>query len=273
MIKCKTIAFALAKGGTTKTTSSINLGAALASLGYRVVLVDNDPQSNLTKALGHEPKAITHTLATKMMNTLDRTDGIPIEDCLIHCNTVDLLPSNQKLTIVEKRLTIESKSSLFTDDGDIPAELVMRKTLEPLRERYDFLLIDCPPSAGLLTINALAASDSVLIPMEAHFLGLEAVTQTLELISRVKSMLNPSLAVEGILLTKYQDRTTLCRGIRDSVSETYSSDFRIFEEPIAYSIKAAEQAVLGKSIFETEPHSKIASAYMSAAREVVSNAS
>ena len=272
-MNCKTIAFALAKGGTTKTTSTINIGAALAGQGYRVAVVDNDPQSNLTTALGYQPKTISYTLATKMMNTLDKADGIPVHDCMLHCNTFDLLPSNQKLTVVEKRLTVESKSSLFADEDDLPAELVMRKTLEPLREQYDFILIDCPPSTGLLTVNAMAASDSILIPMEAHFLGLDAISQTLELINRVKAQLNPSLTVEGILLTKYQDRTTLCRTTRNEVQEEYGEMLHVFSEPIAYSIKAAEQAVLGKSIFETEPHSRIAEGYMAAAREVISNAS
>jgi chromosome partitioning protein len=271
MISSKTIAFALAKGGTGKSTSSLNISAALASLGHKVVLVDNDPQGSLTIALGQEPKAIKHTLASKMQNLLDDSEGTPIQDCLIHCSTVDLLPSNQKLALVEKRLTIESKSTLFADDNALPSELVMRKALEPLRERYDYILIDCPPSAGMLTVNAMAASDSVLIPMESHFLGFEAIKQTLELIGRVKGSVNPTLQVEGILLTKFQDRTTLCRTIRDSVLEAYGENLHIFTEPIAYSIKAAEQAVIGASIFETDPRGKIAQGYMAAAREVIAH--
>ena len=209
MRTCKTIACALAKGGTGKSTSCINLGAALTAQGYKVAVVDNDPQSNLTTALGHEPKTIKHTLATKMLNVLDDSEGLPIADCLIPCGSVELLPSNQRLTLVEQRLTGESKSALLTGEGELPAELVMRKALEPLRELYDYILIDCLPSAGLLTINALAAADSVLIPMESHFLSFEAVKQTLELITRIRAAFNPTLDVEGILLTKYQDRTTL----------------------------------------------------------------
>ncbi|MDR0294514.1 MAG: AAA family ATPase [Oscillospiraceae bacterium] len=209
MKSCKVISCALAKGGTTKTTSTINIGAALTPLGYSVVAVDNDPQSNLTTALGHDPKSVRYTLASKMLNVLDDSDGPLMKDCLLPCNMLDLLPSNQKLALVEKRLTVKSKSSILAGQDDLPAELVMRKTLEPLREHFDYILIDCPPSAGLLTINAMAASDSVLIPMEAHFLGFEAIKQTLELILRVRAQLNPALDVEGILLTKFQDRTAL----------------------------------------------------------------
>jgi chromosome partitioning protein len=271
MINCKTICFALAKGGVGKTTSSINIGAALASQGYRVALIDNDPQGSLTTALGHEPRTQKHTLAAKMLNVLDDSEGKPIQESLLHCNMVNLLPSNQKLSLVEKRLTVESKSSLLAGDDELPTEMVMRKVLEPLRELYDYILIDCPPSAGLLTINAMASSDSVLIPMESHFLGLEAIKQTLELISRIKSSVNPNLRVEGILLTKFQDRTTLCRSIRDAVNETYGETLRIFPEPIAYSIKAAEQSVHGSSIFETNPNGKIAQGYLSAAKEVIAH--
>jgi chromosome partitioning protein len=271
MSTCKTIACALAKGGTGKSTSTINIGAALSAQGYKVAVVDNDPQSNLTTALGHEPKTIKHTLASKMLNVLDDTEGLPIADCMIPCGALDLLPSNQRLTLVEQRLTGESKSAIFTGEGELPAELVMRVALEPLREFYDYILIDCPPSAGLLTIDAMAASDSILIPMEAHFLGFEAVKQTLELIIRVRAAYNPKLDIEGILLTKYQDRTTLCRGIRNAVQETYGDTLRVFSEPIAYSIKAAEQSVCGTSIFETDPHGKIAHGYMSAAREVIAH--
>ena len=271
MRTCKTIACVLAKGGTGKSTSCINIGVALALQGHKVALIDNDPQGSMSTALGLVPKTIKHTLATKMLNVLDDSEGLPIADCLIPCGAVDLLPSNQRLTLVEQRLTGESKSALLTGEGELPAELVMRKTLEPLRELYDYILIDCQPSAGLLTINALAAADSILIPMESHFLSFEAVKQTLELITRIRAAFNPALAVEGILLTKYQDRTTLCRGIRNAVQETYGDTLCIFTEPIAFSIRAAEQSVCGESIFVTDPHGKIAHGYMAAAREVIAH--
>lgn len=271
MNTAKVIAVSLAKGGTGKSTSSINLAAALAAQGYKVCVVDNDPQGSMTTALGQEPKALKHTLASKMQNMLDDTEGILVEECLLHCNTVDLLPSNQKLALMEKRLTVESKSTLFADENELRSELVMRTVLEPLRELYQYILIDCPPSTGMLTVNALAAADSVLIPMESHFLGFEAIKQTLDLIARVKASVNPTLTIEGILLTKYQDRTNLCRTIRDSVLEEYGESLRIFSEPIAYSIKAAEQSVIGASIFDTDPHGKIAQGYMAAAREVIAH--
>ncbi|GHV36756.1 chromosome partitioning protein ParA [Clostridia bacterium] len=239
----KTISFTLAKGGTTKTTSTINLGAALAAQRHSVCLIDIDPQGNLSTALGYDPRNLKHTLY--------------------------LLPSNQKLGLVEKRLVMESGNSVFGDTA-IPAELVLRRVLEPLKQFYDYILIDCPPSVGLLTINALTASDSIILPMESHFLGFEAIKQTLDVVSRVKASFNPNLYIEGILLTKFQDRTTLCRSIRDSVYKTYGETFRVFEQPIAYSIKAAEQSVCGASIFETDPHGKIAAGYLSAAMEVIS---
>lgn len=271
MNKCKTISLSLAKGGTGKTTTAVNIGTALAAQGYKVALVDNDPQGSLSIALGQEPKLLKHTLASQMLNILDDSEGRNICDCLIPCGAVALLPSNPKLTLVEKRLTVESNSALFADPGEVPAELVLRKTLAPLREVYDFILIDCPPSTGMLTIGALAASDSVLIPMESHFLGFEAIKQTLDLITRVRNGINPSLRVEGIMLTKFQDRTTLCRTIHSSVWESYGETLYIFPEPIAYSIKAAEQTVIGRSIFETDPQGKIAQGYRAAAREVIAH--
>lgn len=271
MLKCHIMAVFLSKGGTGKSTSAINLAAALAAQGHAVCVVDNDPQGSMTTALGQEPKALKHTLASKMQNLFDDAEGIPVQGCLIRCGSVDLLPTNQKLSLVEKRLTVESKSALFADENDVPTELVMRKVLAPLRELYDYILIDCPPSTGMLTVNALSVADNVLIPMESHFLGFEAIKQTLELIGRIKSNINPSLQIEGILLTKFQDRTTLCRTIRASVIEEYGESLHVFSEPIAYSIKAAEQSVIGASIFETDPHGKIAQGYMAAAREVIAH--
>ncbi len=267
----RTVSFSLAKGGTTKTTSTINIAAALSKQGCKVAVIDNDPQSNLTTALGYDPTSIKQTLALKMLNTLDESDGMPIQDCMIHCNTFDLLPSNPKLSLVEKRLTVESNSSLLTGDNELPVELIMRKTLAPLTMLYDYILIDCPPSAGLLTINALSASDSVLIPLEAHFLGFEAVKQTLDLILRIKAKLNPKLDVEGILLTKYQSRTSLCQYIRNIVHEEYGKTLPVFSEPIPYSIKAAAQSVSGASIFEIDPNGNIAAGYMSAVKEMMAH--
>lgn len=271
MSKCNIMAVFLSKGGTGKSTSAINLAAALTAQGHSVCVIDNDPQGSMTTALGQEPKSLKYTLASKMQNLLDDTEAIPVIDCLIPCGAVDLLPTNQKLALIEKRLTVESKSSLFADENEIRSELVMREVLTPLRERYQYILIDCPPSTGMLTVNALSAADSVLIPMESHFLGFEAIKQTLELIGRIKSNINPSLQIEGILLTKFQDRTTLCRTIRNSVLEEYGESLHVFSEPIAYSIKAAEQSVIGASIFETDPHGKIAQGYMAAAREVIAH--
>ncbi len=157
-----------------------------------------------------------------MLNTLDESDGVPIQYCVIHCKAFDLLPSNPKLSLVEKRLTVESNSSFLTGDNELPAELVMRKTLAPLKDLYDYILIDCPPSAGLLTINALSASDSVLIPLEAHFLGFEAVKQTLDLILPQRSQrIKPQSANMTRSFTLLQMPKTL------SLSRSaYSSAFR-----------------------------------------------
>lgn len=271
MQNCKIISLVLAKGGVGKTTGTVNIGTALHAQGYKVAVVDNDPQGSLSTALGHEPKAIRYSLATKMLNILDESDGPAIEECLIPSGCVNLLPANQKLGLIEKRLIMESAGLTFSDGEEFPAALVMRRVLEPLRKLYDFVLIDCSPSVGMLTTNALAASDSVLLPMEAHFLGFDAVKPTLDVIDRVKKSYNPDLTVMGILLNKYQDRTTLCRRIRDSVLETYGENLHVFTEPIAYSIKAAEQTAHGASIFEIDPKGKVALGYMAAAREVIAH--
>lgn len=241
MKKCKTIAFTLSKGGVGKTTTTLNLGAALAVEGYRVCLVDNDPQGNLGIALGVNATALEHSLATLMLCVLE--GYMPdVESCIVKSGSLDLIPTSQKLNAIEKRLIMEKTQDILSDAAVKP-EHILKTVLSELQENYDYILIDCAPSLGMLTINALAASDSVILPMEAHYLSYEALGQTLNLINRVKSSINHALEAGGILLTKYQHRTSLCRSIKDTMYKTYGETVNIFAEPIPYSIKAAEQTV------------------------------
>ena len=271
---CTIYAISMAKGGVGKSVTSVNLGAALAMSGHRVAIVDNDPQGSLTLALGHDPQTIKCTLSNLMLSVLDTGEVEGLEQTIIPISdNLHLIPSNQKLIAIQNRLTAEkSGTGLFDDEGNVSPEDVLKTIIKPLHEKYNFILIDCAPSLSMLTINALVAADSTLLPVEAHYLGFEALGQILDAIRRIKVKLNPNLKVAGILLTKYQSRTVLCRNVKELIESEYGEAFRVFPEPVPFSIKAAEQAMHGASIFETDPDNQVATAYASLAREVMGHA-
>ena len=268
---CRIISVTLNKGGVGKTTTCINLGVALAKQGHSVLLVDLDPQGHLAVGLGYNPNKFKVTVANLLYSAID---GFPLQDdnILIPVSeNLDLLPSNRKLAAVSERLTFAKTQDRL--DDDIPqSEDVLKFVLSEYRNRYNYIIIDCQPNVSVLTRNALVAADSVILPIEAHYLAYEGLSETLDIISMIKKRFNPDLKIEGILLTKYQSRTNLCRKIRDDVEKAYAGTVNIFAEPVSYSIRAAEQSAVGMSIFDYDANSAVANAYTELAREVSMNA-
>lgn len=216
---CKVITVSNQKGGTAKTTSCVNLGIGLASAGKKVLLIDTDPQGSLSISLGYpEPDEMENTLATLMMNIVN-DEEFCLEDVLIHHEEgVDILPSNIELSAIEVSLV-----------NVMSRELILRQLVERVRDAYDFIIIDCMPSLGMMTINALACADAVLIPVQAAYLPVKGLQQLIKTISRVKRQLNPKLKIEGILLTMVDNRTNYAKDICSMVYEAYSSFLRAQE--------------------------------------------
>lgn len=254
----KIIALANQKGGVGKSTTTINLGAGLAKSGKKVLLIDADPQGNLTTMLGiHQPDELSATLAANLEKIildkpLDREEGI------LHCEEgVDLLPSNIELSATEVNLV-----------NTMSRETVLKTYLKEIRSSYDYILIDCMPSLGMLTLNALTAADSVIIPVQSHYLSAKGLEHLLKTIRKVQRQLNPKLQIEGILLTMTQSRTNFSKEIGELLRNTYGRNIHIFQSEIPFSIKGAEMSAYGKSIFSFEPKGRVAAAYENFTKEV-----
>ena len=262
-----TIAIANAKGGVGKTTTSVNLSAALVSLGYRVLLIDSDPQGHSTKALGIPSKSLKYTLVNLMYAVRDDTN---IEDyidrCIVKTKTIHVLPANKKLEGAAARFTAERN---LTEIDGLPVEFVMKRITSLCEGDYDYIIIDCRPSLDILTINALTAADEVIIPLQAHYLAEEGLDDILGTIKLIQDSLNSNLVIAGILLTMYQSHTNLCRSVSEDIMNRYGSELTIFE-PIKYSIKVAEHPAFGKRIFEYDASNPAAVGYAKLAEAVVS---
>ena len=258
---CRVIAVSNQKGGVGKTVSCVNLGIGLAQAGKKVLLIDADPQVSMTVSLGYpEPDEMEYSLATMMMNVVNDEQLNMDKTILHHKEGVDLIPANIELSAIEVSLV-----------NVMSRELILRTMVEQLRKFYDFIIIDCMPSLGMMTINALACADSVLIPVQAAYLPVKGLQQLIKTISRVKKQLNPKLKIEGILLTMVDNRTNYAKDISALVVENYGSKVRIFENSIPMSVRAAEISAEGVSIYEHDPNGKVASAYQSLTEEVLAD--
>lgn len=339
MSNCKVIALTNQKGGVGKTTTAVNLGVSLVQQGKKVLLIDADAQANLTMALGYNrPDDIPITLSTVMQNIIDDKTLDVSQGIIHHSEGVDLLPSNIEMSGFEVRLInamsrervlktyvnevkknydyvlIDCMPSLgmitinalaAADSVIIPTQphylsakglelllrsvsMVKRQINPKLRidgilmtmvmprtniskERYDYILIDCMPSLGMITINAFACADSILIPVQAAYLPVKGLEQLIKTIGKVKRQINPKLSIEGILLTMVDCRTNYAKDISALLIVNYGSKVKIFENSIPISVRAAEISAEGVSIYQHDPKGKVASAYQSLTEEVLGN--
>lgn len=258
---CKVIAVANQKGGVGKTTTTSNLGIGLANQGKRVLLIDADAQGSLTASLGFsEPDKINISLATIMANLINEVEMEPEYGILKHDEEIDLMPGNIELSGLEVSLV-----------NVMSRERILCNYIEQEREKYDYILIDCMPSLGMITINALAAADSILIPVQAAYLPVKGLEQLIKTIGKVKRQINPRLEIEGILLTMVDSRTNFARDISNLLIENYGNRVKIFKNSIPMSVRAAEISAEGISIYKHEPNGKVADAYHSLTEEVLDN--
>ena len=258
----KIIAIANQKGGCAKTNMTVNLGIGLARDGFRVAVVDNDAQGSLTASLGYvEPDDINVTLANIMLNVVNDEENVPGYGILHHEEGVDLMPASISLSGLEVSLV-----------NAMSRESILKQYLEPLKKEYDFIILDCMPSLGMLTVNALAASDQLIVPVQAQYLSAKGLEQLLQTVNKVKRQINPKLRIEGILLTMVDARTNNAKEIAGLIRETYGSRLKVFDVEIPRSVRAAEISAEGKSIFAHDPGGKVAAAYRELTKEVIRDA-
>jgi chromosome partitioning protein len=251
----RVIAVSSQKGGVGKTTTAINLGACLAQESRRVLLVDIDPQGNASSGLGINGNDQKTTIYEALINQVDLEGAIQATALA----NLDLVPSGQRLSGAEVELV-----------GMMARETRLRTLLAPVRSNYDFILVDCPPSLGLLTVNALTASDSVLIPLQCEYLALEGLTQLIGAIRLVQDHLNPGLRIEGVLLTMFDARLNLSQQVADEARKFFAE--RVYKTMIPRNVKLSEAPSFGKPIVLYDPHSTGAESYRELAKEVLDHA-
>ena len=285
--KATIIAVTNQKGGVGKSTTCENLGIGLAMEGKKVHLVDTDPQGSLTIvalllwlvvctacrfifarhadiaiSMGwQQPDELPTTLSTLMQKAMNDQSIQPGEGVLHHAEGIDLIPANIELAGLEVALV-----------NSMNREKMLKQVLDSAKREYDFILLDCMPSLGMLTVNALAAADAALIPVQAQYLSAKGLEQLLQTVQKVRRQINPKLKIEGILLTMTDSRTNYGKQISNLIRQAYGKHLKVFEQTIPRSVRAAETSAAGKSIFAYDPKGKVAEAYKSLAKEVLADA-
>ena len=260
--KATVIACVNQKGGTGKPPTCEKLGAGLVMNGKKVLLVDFDPQASLSISLGYpKPEELPVTIADMMKKVVDEKEIRPGEGILHHEEGMDLMPSSIELSGMEVALV-----------NTISRETVLKEYLESVKRDYDFVLLDCSPSLGMLTINAMAAADTLLIPVQASYLPAKGLEQLLQTVNKVRRQINPKLKIEGILLTMVDARTNDAKEISELIRNAYGGKIKVYDTEIPRSVRASEISKEGTSIFKHDPGGKVADAYRELTREVVKNA-
>lgn len=258
MRNCTVIALTNQKGGVGKTTTTVNLGVGLSKQGNRVLLIDNDPQASMTLSLGFKNPDDLYPTVTDIMKNIMEDGEITKEFSVLKSDEgVDVLPANLELCGIEVQLV-----------NEMSREMILKTYIDSIRDKYDYILIDCMPSLGMLTFNALVAADKVIIPTQPEYLSAKGLEQLIRTVNRVKKRMNPDLNIGGILLTMVDSRTLLARDVSMVIKQTFSNVTKVYTNSIPRSVRAAEASAEGKSIFSLEPNCKVANAYKQLSEEV-----